>query len=81
MGNTYLADPSTRAGNRFQISQRKQIRIFVDDDPAKVRKLANICDLVFLFDQPYTRRMGRLLPNVERARSWEQLYRYIRDIL
>lgn len=80
MGNTYLADPSTRSANRFQESQRRQIRIFVDDDPAKVRKLANICDLVFLFDQPYNRKMGRLPPNVQRVRSWDELYRYIRDV-
>jgi len=81
MGNTYLADPSSRASNRFQLSQRRQIRIFVDDDPAKVRKLANICDLVFLFDQPYNRQQGELPHNVQRVRSWDELYRYVRDKL
>lgn len=81
MGNTYLADPSIRARNRFQLAQRRRIRIFVDDDPSKVRKLANICDLVFLFDQPYNRDMGELPPNVERVRNWDALYRFIRDSL
>ena len=81
MGNTYLADPSSRANNRFQLSQKRQIRMFVDDDPAKVKKLANICDLVFLFDQPYNRNESNLPHNVERVRSWDELYRYVRDKL
>jgi len=80
MGNTYLADPSIRARNRFQLAQRRRIRIFVDDDPSKVTKLANICDLVFLFDQPYNKQM-ELPTNVERVSNWDTLYRFIRDNL
>jgi len=77
-GNVHLADPRTKSRNRFTLSERKEIRIFVEDDLFKAKKLANICELVYLFDQPYNQ--GNDLPNnIVRVSSWDEIKRHIRE--
>jgi len=61
--------------NRFRISERKPVRMFVEDEPEKAFKLAYICDVVFLMDQPYNRVLPFDLPrNVIRVHSWQEIY-------
>lgn len=65
--------------NRFQISKRKNIRYFVDDDPNIINKLANICDYVFVMHQPYNSK-STFPQNVIRVRSWFEIFDHIRKI-
>ena len=81
-GNIHTTDPRLLVRNRFVVSQRKRIRVFVEDDLSKARKLAHICDLVFLLDQPYNQCSEQELPNnVLRVRSWREIYEYVRENL
>ena len=48
------------------------ISFFIEDELEKAKKLAQICDIVFLFDQPYNQE--DLPDNIIRVSSWEQLY-------
>lgn len=52
-GNEDVADPRGHFRNRFQLSRKKRIKFFVEDDLEKATKLAFICDVVFLFAHPY----------------------------
>lgn len=72
------SDPQANVKNRFYICRKKNIRFFVEDDLRKAVKLAYICDVVFLFDQPYNQN-GRILPsNIVRVKSWDEIYKEIR---
>ena len=69
------------------MARQRKYRFFVEDDWEKAAKLAYICDVVVLIDQPYNRpnvglgRDGRDHPsNVVRAQSWDELYRVIRRL-
>jgi uncharacterized HAD superfamily protein len=65
--------------NRFQMSKKKNIRYFVDDDPIIAKKLSDICDYVFLMDQPYNRDPNyKFPPNVIRVSSWFDIFKNIR---
>lgn len=79
-GNVHTADPSVRTRNRFTLSERWEIRIFVEDDLFKAIKIANICEVVFLMDHPYN-RTDNLPRNVIRVSGWEDIYEYIRQKL
>lgn len=66
--------------NRFYESSKKNIRFFVEDDLRKAIKLSYICDFIFLLDHPYNQE--RNLPNnVFRVKSWEEIYRKIRELI
>jgi len=81
-GNIHATDPGVRTNNRFVVSRRKQIRIFVEDDLFKARKLADICEIVFLLDHPYNQANEDQLPNnVVRVKDWKVVYAYIREHL
>ncbi len=76
-GSEDVADPQGHSRNRFFISRKKKIKFFVEDDAEKANKLAYICDVVFLMEQPYN--MNEKLPgNVVRVASWNELYCQIR---
>lgn len=77
-----ISDPHVHFVNRFYIARKRGIRFFIDDDLEKVIKLAHICDIVFLFDQPYNQNPeGRELPdNIIRIKSWDAIYREIRRL-
>ena len=79
-GNEEIADPRGHFRNRFHISRKKKIRFFVEDDLRKAIKLAFICDVVFLLDQPYNRNMPELPSNIIRVKSWEDIYKEIRRL-
>lgn len=63
---------NSRYVNRFDIAKQGGISFFVEDELEKAKKLAQICDIVFLFDQPYNQE--ELPDNIIRVTSWERLY-------
>lgn len=84
-GSEQVADSSSHIINRFYACRVKSIRYFVEDDLIKAKKLAFICDVVFLVDQPYNQRedyiQGEDLPaNIIRVKSWEEILHHMREI-
>jgi uncharacterized HAD superfamily protein len=95
-GNVYTLDPDSRTRNRFIQSAKKEIRIFVEDDLEKAKKLALICELVFLIEHPYNRREygddetspddwhdrddPELPNNVISVKGWQEIYKYVRSV-
>jgi uncharacterized HAD superfamily protein len=77
-GNVDTRDPLFLTRNRFVVSARKEIRAFVEDDPTKARRLADLCEIVFLMDQPYNRDEDNLPKNVVRVKEWNEIYQYLR---
>jgi uncharacterized HAD superfamily protein len=77
-GNTDTRDPLFLTRNRFVISADKEIRAFVEDDLNKARRLADVCDVVFLVDHPYNREAAELPKNVVRVSHWGQIHDYLR---
>lgn len=92
-GNENVADPQGHFRNRFYIARKRRIRFFVEDDLEKAVKLAYICDVVFLLDQPYNQNLSdkckgcgydckldeKYVPdNVKRVKSWDDIYKCIR---
>jgi uncharacterized HAD superfamily protein len=79
-GNEDVEDPQGHTRNRFNISRKKNIRFFVEDDADKAAKLSFICDVVFLLDQPYN--TWKTVPtNVVRARSWDDIYKSLKRLI
>ena len=78
-GSEEAADPSSHIINRFYACRMKSIRYFVEDDLIKAKKLAFICDVVFLIDHPYNQADG-LPANVIRVRSWDEILQHMREI-
>jgi uncharacterized HAD superfamily protein len=64
--------------NRIISSKREQIKVFVEDDLNKAMRLADICEIVFLINQPYNQE-SKLAKNIIRVKSWVDIYHYIRD--
>jgi hypothetical protein len=92
-GNENVADPQGHFRNRFYIARKRIIRYFVEDDIEKAKKLAYICDVVFLFKHPYNteylnrcvecekeckREKIELPSNVIPVSSWGEIYKSIR---
>jgi uncharacterized HAD superfamily protein len=78
MGSEEVADPSADLHNRFYASRQKQIKYFIEDDLIKAEKLAYICDVVFLIDQPYNHKT--VLPgNVIRVKDWNEILLQMRQ--
>jgi uncharacterized HAD superfamily protein len=78
-GSEHSADPRGKFRNRFYISRKKSIRFFMEDDLEKARKLAFICEVVFLIDQPYNQCQPVELPkNIIRVKSWDEIYKSVR---
>jgi len=81
-GNVHMADPRVVTNNRFVIAREKQIRLFVEDDLFKAKKLSAICDVVFLLAHPYNQIKDDDLPgNIVRLTSWDAIFRFIRESL
>jgi len=91
-GNESVADPMGNFNNRFHVGKTRMMRYFVEDDLEKAVKMAYICDVVFLLDQPYNNsqpcndcaenchRLFPIIPgNVVRVNSWSEIYRHIRS--
>jgi uncharacterized HAD superfamily protein len=80
-GNTNTPDPRTHTRNRFVMTRDYRVRVFVEDDLSKARKLANICEVVFLIDHPYNQCEPSSLPsNILRVKSWQQIYQSVRTL-
>lgn len=76
--NTDTTDELFFTINRFSVSKQKQIRIFVEDDLSKAKKLTDFCTIVFLIDHPYNRVDPDELPrNVLRVKSWPEIYEFV----
>jgi uncharacterized HAD superfamily protein len=80
-GTETVGDTRLFGRNRYHESKHKRIRFFIEDDPDNAFKLAHVCDVVFLIDQPYNQTGTWAFPrNVLRVQSWEELYRYARAL-
>lgn len=79
-GSEEVSEPRGEFKNRFYISRKKRLRFFVEDDYRNATKLAYICDVVFLINQPYNRSKN-LPSNVIRVNSWNDIYQRIRELL
>jgi uncharacterized HAD superfamily protein len=73
------AGPSRHTVNRFYTCRMKSIGYFVEDDLSNAKKLAFICDVVFLIDHPYN-QADQLPANVIRVRSWDEILRHLNEI-
>lgn len=91
-GNIYSSDPIWKFNNRFHIARQKKIRFFVEDDIEKAIKLSYICDVVFLFSQPYNEpnenlshdinELRKNLPsNIIRVNNWGEINQQIRRLM
>jgi hypothetical protein len=90
-GNDYSSDPKGEFTNRFHISKKMKIKFFIEDDLEKAIKLSYICDVCFLFSQPYNLSFANLplelkekrenFPtNIIRVKDWGEIYKYIRRL-
>lgn len=95
-GNENVADPQGHFRNRFQISRRKIIRYFVEDELEKAQKLSYICDAVFLVEHPYNigyekkcescrydckrEQIDLSSTNIKPVKSWDEIYKSIRRL-
>lgn len=85
-GHEDSTDPRGHFRNRFQISGRKRIRFFIEDDLDKAIKLSYICDVVLLIEHPYNqaiqnnRAIQNIPSNIVRVQSWNEIYRTIRKL-
>jgi uncharacterized HAD superfamily protein len=77
-GSEEVADPAMEIHNRFYAARTYSIRYFVEDDLVKAKKLAYICDIVFLINQPYNQ--ARDLPrNMIRVEGWKEILKHMRQ--
>jgi len=79
-GNEEVTEPREMLKNRFYESSKNNIKFFVEDDLRKAVKLSYICDFIFLLDHPYNQEKN-LPNNVFRVKSWEEIYRKIRELI
>jgi hypothetical protein len=77
-GNADIRDPLFLTRNRFIISAKREIRAFVEDDLTKAKRLADVCEVVFLIDHPYNRAADGLPNNVVRVDGWRAIFDYLR---
>lgn len=78
-GSEDVADPGGHIHNRFYACRMVPIRYFVEDDLIKAKKLAYICDAVFLMDQPYN-KSSELPANVIRVKTWKEIRDHMREL-
>jgi uncharacterized HAD superfamily protein len=88
MGNPHITDTRWRNyfrgnrlnGNRLQQSTVFDYRFFIEDDPILAIKIANVCEYVFLFNEPYNRLapLGSFPKNVIRVESWEEITAFLK---
>lgn len=80
-GNIYITEAGILDRNRFLISAKKKINIFVEDDLYKAIKLSRICELVFLIEHPYNKTDEILPNNLIKVENWTQIYNYLRNYM
>jgi uncharacterized HAD superfamily protein len=70
-GSEDTPNPKFFLKNRFQYARRGNYSIFVEDEVEKAKKLAQICDIVFLINQPYNQGDDLILEkNIIRVGGW-----------
>lgn len=79
-GYEEITEPYQMFRNRFYESSKNNIKFFVEDDLRKAIKLSYICDFIFLLDHPYNQEKS-LPNNVFRVKSWDEIYRKIRELI
>lgn len=79
-GSDEASDAHAQINNRFYKSREMRIRFFVEDDARKATKLAYICDVVFLLEQPYNLGVPELPSNVIPVKSWDEIYKKVRAL-
>jgi len=79
-GNEDIPDPRGHIRNRFFKSRQDKVKFFVEDDLEKAVKLAYICDIVFLLDQPYNQSRNEIPSNIIPVKSWDEIYREVRKL-
>jgi hypothetical protein len=73
---------SAVARNRFTMSAKVGIRAFVEDDLDKAKRLCDVCDVVFIINQPYNQlEGGTTSKNLVRVQGWQEVYNYLRRTL
>jgi len=80
-GSEEIQDPRGHVLNRFVKSREYRIKYFVEDDAEKAAKLAYICDVVFLLQQPYNEGVTGLPSNVFPVKSWDEIYVSLRRLV
>lgn len=90
MGNQYISDTRywnhfRRAilnRNRFQGASIKGFKFFIEDTPENAIKLSNLCEYVFMFDEPYNRDTSKynFPKNVIRVYTWNEIYSYLKSL-
>jgi len=67
--------------NRFYYTVKRPYRYFIEDDIDNAIKLANNCEYVFLFDQPYNKKNNNKLPdNIIRVKTWAEIKYKIKEL-
>jgi uncharacterized HAD superfamily protein len=60
--------------DRFSVARSDSLFVFVEDEPPKAIRLAESCEQVLLFNQPYNLETETKLPtNVRRVDSWAEI--------
>lgn len=80
-GNMYVTEAGILDLNRFAMSAKKKIHIFVEDDLYKAIKLSRICELVFLIEHPYNKTNEALPNNIILVDNWNGIYKYLRNYM
>ena len=82
--SSHFFDKKTETKNRLELARnKKQLKIFVEDDIGKAVRLCAFCELVFLFDQPYNQSIKDSIntqfekedfpKNLIRVYSWREI--------
>jgi uncharacterized HAD superfamily protein len=79
-GNEHQAAPRSNLKNRFQVSRKKKIKFFIEDDLDKAINLSFICDFVFLIKQPYN-NCDNMPSNIIVVNDWNDLYKNIKKLV
>ncbi len=68
--------------NRFYYTFKKPYKYFVEDDIDNAIKLANNCEYIFLYDQPYNQVTNetKLPKNIIRVKSWVEIKNLIKKL-
>lgn len=89
--NVYSFNLRGKFKNRFYFAKKFKIKFFIEDDLEKAIKLSYICDVVFLFSQPYNEPNANLpqdinklrmnFPsNIIRVNNWSEIYEHIKRL-
>ncbi len=80
--------------DRVSLARKNRLKFFVEDDLVNARKLAYVCDFVFLIEHPYNHNFGnspdllepgnpflKLPANIIRVNGWSDIYQIVRRLV